>query len=252
MLATFATVHGEGCPILPDASRQVPRGRTVDAKIWGVLARHSLIIPSGRQSPYPIIVFGVAILETPSVVLENQRVVLARLTNAIVLNRDSLVESVKERRIDRLSWVVRNLLELTIWAEYCAATPDNAQQFMLDSARDAMDAMKAVHKISIKGSKILDVRQDLIDRAEADGLPRIDQTYSKVADVAKTLGRGEMFLGLNKVLSKFAHPTAFTVLTNTEPTEKILLEKFLNIGEQLAVISLKFIGGETSRKLQRG
>jgi hypothetical protein len=179
-------------------------------------------------------------LETQSVMLENQRAVLKRIVRVIVANRDSLGPSVKEKRLDKLSWAVRNLVELVIWAEYCAATPVNAQRFVLDAARDAMDAMKTAHKISSKGSDILDFRRDLIRKAKEDGFTTIDASYARVADVAKSIGRLEMFAAWNKTLSKFAHPTAFSVLTDMEQAEKILLEKFLCVGEQLASIALSF------------
>ena len=79
-----------------------------------------------------------------------------------------------------------------------------------------MDAMKAVDKISSSGTNILDFRQDLVKQAKADGFMSKDQTYSRVADVAKSLGREEMFAAWNKTLSKFAHPTAFSILTDMD------------------------------------
>ena len=47
-----------------------------------------------------------------------------------------LVAAHKKNRVSTVAWLTRNLLELSIWSEYCAASESNSLSFFNDSLKD--------------------------------------------------------------------------------------------------------------------
>jgi hypothetical protein len=64
----------------------------------------------------------------------------------LTYNVDELLHGFNQKRIWKLAWSARNLLELAIWVEYCNFSPANARQFRDDSARDLLGTAASIQK----------------------------------------------------------------------------------------------------------
>ena len=122
-----------------------------------------------------------------------------------------------------LSWRARNLLELSVWVTFCATDRNKARQFFEDLGRDANNLLKAFQTRGQATKQSpdsfqwgMDVRDGLANAALVRGVASIDGQFTGVADAAGAIGIGHHFTLMNKLLSKFAHPTAMLILGNSE------------------------------------
>ena len=118
-----------------------------------------------------------------------------------------------------LAWRARNLLELSVWSTYIARTRENARRLYEDAGRDAKDVLDVLaHWGEGAGlpvdwlSRIADGKSDLSLRAASEGIESLDDPYLRVEGAAGECGLKDKFKVLNKMLSKFAHPTAMQIL----------------------------------------
>ena len=128
--------------------------------------------------------------------LDEHLSILKQIKAFVDLNRSELQFAYSQRPLGAVAWLARNLLEIAIWSEHCAASKENAKEFLLDSARDACDALKIPDGPWLHSS-LEPTRQRLLDHAAADGF-NIEQDYARVLSIAKNLGRGDVFRHLNK------------------------------------------------------
>jgi hypothetical protein len=156
----------------------------------------------------------------------------------VELNLSELHQAHQDGRLATVAWLSRNLLELTIWSEHCAASKENAKEFLLDSARDALDSLDLPD--AILHNNLHRTRETLLANAGAGGFD-IEQDYTKVAKVAKALGRGDVFRGFNKAFSKYAHPTALAIFSEGTDAQEQLRHTFYNAGVNLASSALRII-----------
>ena len=118
-----------------------------------------------------------------------------------------------------LAWRARNLLELSVWSAYFAKSCENAWRLYEDAGRDAKNVLDVFERWG-KGtgqpvdwlSPIADGKDDLSRRAASEGIESLDGRYMRVEDAAGECGLKDMFKVMNKMLSKFAHPTAMQIL----------------------------------------
>jgi len=122
-----------------------------------------------------------------------------------------------------LSWRARNLLELSVWATFCAKDRNKARQFFEDVGRDASNLLNAFKKWGEATNQSPDwfqrgaeARDRLANAALLRGVESIDGQFTNVADAAEVIGIAHHFSLMNKLLSKFAHPTAMLILGNSE------------------------------------
>ena len=145
--------------------------------------------------------------------------VLLKLLISTDRNCRELLKSLSSDWVSQTAWIARNLLELWIWTNFCAASPQNTRRFYEDALRDvnglseslsqigaAVGAMEAQMARSAAKARIREVASEKL------GLADLDMKYCLVADAAKTVGLEELFFPQNRFLSKFAHPTAGLVI----------------------------------------
>jgi len=168
---------------------------------------------------------------------ESHAQILGKIRQSIVLNQERLQYIKTQTPVATTAWLARNLLELAIWAEYCRSSQERAQEFMLDGARDAYDALNIPQELLLPSSDHLKLREELLDKSKEDGFD-IEESYTKVTNAAKLLGRGPLFKHMNKTLSKFAHPTAFAIFSLGSETESLLKDKFRSVGLFFATAGL--------------
>ena len=138
-----------------------------------------------------------------------------------------------------LAWRARNLLELSVWCNYCAQNRENARRVFEDAGRDASELFGAFNKWGTATAQPVDwsnrlasAKQGLSERAfHNEGIDSLDGTYKQVRDAAKKCGLGEHFSLGFKFLSKFAHPTAMRILSSPdEKREDLQRDMFFSYG----------------------
>ena len=176
-----------------------------------------------------------------------QEMQLAHFMGILAISIRDLHRASDENMVSTLAWIVRNLLELSIWIEFCVRSDGNAKRFEDDGIRDLYGWTKAVIEMEKAGSaaehkKLADKMKELEELAKQRGLPVLDDGYKKVRDAAKDLGREEEFGPLYKLCSKFAHPTAWVVRTaSSVEADADIREMFFRDGIELAFASLSQI-----------
>ncbi len=136
-----------------------------------------------------------------------------------------------------LAWRARNLLELSVWSIYCSRSRENTLRLFADGGRDVLNLFAAferwtqiVNKAPV-GRADLEVvgreKQELAERAALQGIESLEGAYMQVSDAAREIGMGANFAVANKMLSKFAHPTAMQILAPPGEPEKLALQKQL-------------------------
>ena len=86
-------------------------------------------------------------------------------------------------------------------------------------------------------------KKTLRETAMAVGISSLDEDYKRVTSAADEIGLKEFFVAANTLLSKFAHPTAMTVLTfiKGEPLDRIF-EFLFATGIGLAAAGCQALG----------
>jgi hypothetical protein len=173
---------------------------------------------------------------------EGQLDVLARIKKVVDVNVAELQLAYADRTISVIAWTGRNLLELAIWSEHCAASKENAKEFLLDAARDGYDVL------DIPGGPVVinslkPARQDLLDKTIGDGFD-IEQENTRVFNAAKKLGRGDVFRYCNKIFSKYAHPTALVIFSDEEAA---LRKKMYELGTGFGQSALNILNDAGQR-----
>jgi hypothetical protein len=165
-----------------------------------------------------------------------EEVQLAVLDRIQVVITDALAElkrAAKERPVNAVAWISRNLVELTIWTLFCIESPANARRFFDDSARDSLD------KRLFNGG-LQKEREGLLQEAQTEGANDFDDQPGKVREAARVVGKFEAYCSANKLLSKFAHPTAFLLFTPCEELESFR-QKLLEAGRGSGEDALRII-----------
>jgi hypothetical protein len=166
---------------------------------------------------------------------------------AEVLNAlNSLADAHSKSQVQHTAWLSRNLLELLIWCEYCAASESNAQAFSRDTAKDALGFVNAFEKLAFmipaqdNAGMIVEAKRALSAIAAAESF-ELDDEFKKVHEAAKELSREHsvLFRNVNVILSKFTHPTAFIVSTHiVGPFKTDLTDMLYKLGSTMAVAAL--------------
>jgi hypothetical protein len=144
-----------------------------------------------------------------------QIAVLGQIKYVIENELAELEHAMKERPVNAVAWVGRNLLELWVWTVYCTRSPENARRFFDDAARDALGALNLPDGMFTNDPNFSfkTARTEILAEAKQKGVEGLDSSYQRVSDAARDIGKEEYYLAANKLYSKFAHPTALWVMT---------------------------------------
>jgi hypothetical protein len=163
----------------------------------------------------------------------------------LILNTADLERAYIEKRTSNLAYFARNLLELSVRIDYCNLSNSHAKLFSDDVTKDLFGFAKAIQSLVVQHTgaelPVLKLAQDrMVKFAESKfGLKSLKDDFMKTVKAAEALGREKSFLAHNKMFSKFAHPTAWTVnsVLAVEADEGIR-EVFLNDGIEFAMNSI--------------
>lgn len=165
--------------------------------------------------------------------------ILNKLVLALRLNQVYLEQMNEQGFTSGIAWISRNLLELSIWTRYCLVSEENAEVFYKDGARDAMGAMKLPDEM-LKADRLgsfKQTRQQMLESAVDDNIEN-PTDYTPVSDAAKAINYPH-FGKINMLLSKWAHPTAISVLMLGRDAQ--LNATFYKLGARWVDDSIKLI-----------
>jgi hypothetical protein len=141
---------------------------------------------------------------------------LLKFIQVLKVNAEELERAHTEQKAATLAWIARNVLELDVWIDYCNLSDSHAKRFMDDSVRDMVGFFATLASLSQESQKsdlihAATLAQDVVGKVAQHLIGSIDEKFLRVDKAAGELGRRDIFLGLNKVYSKLAHPTAWLV-----------------------------------------
>lgn len=154
----------------------------------------------------------------------------------------SAYENIDSKDPPLLAWRARNLLELCVWSKYCEGDRKAARRLYEDGGRDVRDLYEKVLAFGKAGhftgptppnwSDPFDkALQDLDGRAKAEGIESLDGAPTLVHNAAVKCGIGEKYVLVNKMLSKFVHPSALRMMGNSDAEhEKLQTVSFFSWG----------------------
>jgi hypothetical protein len=191
---------------------------------------------------------------TPEKISEDvviQCTVIDKISKAVNVLVSELIDTRKSRpSLSVVALLARNLLELRVWTEFCTKSAKDAKTLYLDAVRDVDDLIRCVSSdvnlypgATDMIKKYADLRVEL-DNALEPG--EMDGTYQKVSKAAKQIGL-QGFEMKYKILSKFAHATAVTIMVGQLPDESYaqlqnaLIASGLEMGSEAATIGKHFI-----------
>jgi hypothetical protein len=150
-------------------------------------------------------------------------------------------KSYQRKNLGAFGWATRCLLELSIWIDYCNLSNEHAKAFYDDEVRDAYGLSKAMEVyLRAKGKEhdfMQKTKDAVIGHAQSLGISDPYDDFKRVADAAEEVGRKEEFSSTNKMLSKFAHPTAYAINTVVNIKDPVFYEFLREIGTPLIVNS---------------
>ncbi len=132
-----------------------------------------------------------------------------------------------------LAWRARNLLELSVWATYCARSREKARRFYEDAGRDVLNLFNAFRAWGQTTEQCTDwpdsftgAEQDLFKRAASDGIEDLNGSYTDVRKAAEECGIVKHYAVYFKLLSKFAHPTAMQILAPPDEAREAMQKDY--------------------------
>jgi len=221
--------------------RMKEKGRTIPKRARELIGDLRHLFPE----PAALLIMQLAVANADAKKLPKWRQEqLESLMTMLGLSATDLEQAYLERRITKLAWATRNLLELSVWVDHCNLSDTNARHFRDDAMRDLYGLSRAVQRsIEVESSANDSVLErklaELATFAQSMGVQALGDDFTRVSDAAQALGRQPAFGSTNKLLSKFAHPTAWAVhtVTSAEADEGYRL-MFLADGVAFAINSL--------------
>ncbi|HLJ15390.1 MAG TPA: hypothetical protein VKV15_12895 [Bryobacteraceae bacterium] len=169
-------------------------------------------------------------------------------SKAISRYRDLLHRTKRRGALDYIAWVTRNILELRVWVEYCSQSQQHSEEFFQDAVRDLNDLNRAIGGVDPEDSKTLQKANKFLGNAKPP------HKFKDVRDAAEDVELMPRFKQYNKLLSKFVHPNALSVLGRFQYSADQIRKLFVEIGtgiadEAMQKLEVSFLG-EAYRKYQ--
>lgn len=136
-----------------------------------------------------------------------------------------------------MAWACRNLLEITVFSKYVLLSEQNSSEFAADRLIDAVEIGSVLKKlqelinqeIAAEGGavagmqieapagadQIIDKYTKLLDQEQVSRRRPL-----KMAELARGVGLGDAYEGMNKLCSKLVHPTAWSLFTAEVGSER--------------------------------
>src|ERR1035441_8540165 len=127
-----------------------------------------------------------------------------------------LLDATLQHNVSLAAYCARNILELWVWTTYCIKSPGNANDFVQDAMKDINGLLIPIRRLaSLAGPDSTKSwsPETWAALSTIDSMGKLKTDFIPVSEAANTIGKedGAIFSILNKVFSKFAHPTALVV-----------------------------------------
>ena len=126
---------------------------------------------------------------------------------------ESLNSSVPEQ-----AWACRNVWELDVFIAFALSRQENARRLFEDLWNDGDDLLLALHDyLALEGDTDVAAEFDRMRAQLSQGMTEHGVTrrrYTKTNQMAEETGLNDRFSRVNKLTSKFVHPTAFSILVD--------------------------------------
>ena len=156
------------------------------------------------------------------------------------------------------AWAARSILELSVWIDYCNLSNEHAKRFYHDELRDAYQLTKALESFALVQGQRSTVYKETMDalvlHAQKLGMSDPYDDFKRVSDASAEVGRKDEYAAMNKMLSKFAHPTAYAVSTiiRNDSGDTVLYDCILHDGIRLVRSSYQKIKDVTLSRFPEG
>jgi hypothetical protein len=144
------------------------------------------------------------------------QIVLA-LSDATKINYRTLREAFEVDEQTLMAWSCRNLLEIAIFTKFALYSKANADEFVADRLIDASQIGTSLKKLELYLNPKLKVSafdvmiEKFATQMRDEGITRTK--YRTARELAEQVGMLEEYETMNKVCSKFVHPTAWSLFT---------------------------------------
>jgi hypothetical protein len=139
------------------------------------------------------------------------------LSRTALKNYDLLRRAFEDDAQDYLAWACRNLLEVAVFMHCVLASRAKADEFASHRWIDGIEVVERLKKLdfllnpNLTASAFDAVLSDFGQKMSADGVVRTAHLVTR--DWARDAGLIQEFDCINKVCSKFVHPTVWSILT---------------------------------------
>jgi hypothetical protein len=188
--------------------------------------------------------------------------IMSVLTDAARCNYEDLRKAHHHDNQIMMAWACRNLLEITVLSKYVLLSEENASDFAADRLIDGVEIGTTLKKLQdlinqesaaeggtiagqrmqqppIGADQIIDEYTKLLNMEQVSR-----QRPMKMIEVARNVGLGDEYEGMNKLCSKLVHPTAWSLFTADVGSERFpeVSEIFLLYGAKYrAIVFAEFL-----------
>jgi hypothetical protein len=143
--------------------------------------------------------------------------IVSALTDATKTNYVTLRKAFADNDQTLIAWSCRNLLEIAIFTKFALRSKKNANEFAADRLIDGLQIGVALKKLEMHlNPEVKESPYDKMIDSFSSQMTDEGITRTKFLEVRKLAEQVEMldeFETINKVSSKFIHPTAWSLLT---------------------------------------
>lgn len=150
--------------------------------------------------------------------------VISVLANAAMENYKSLRSAFEHNDQKMIAWSCRNLLEISIFTKYALLSKANADELAGERLVDGLEIAESLKKLDLQLNQL--EGQSHFDRLIStfrQQMLKEDITAKKCVRTeirAVAVGMVEEYRSINKLASKFVHPTAWSVFTADVGSER--------------------------------
>jgi|ERR1051325_11519004 len=153
--------------------------------------------------------------------------VLLALASELQLNSVELFEGDNQEQATRVAWAARNLLELHYFVRYVLSSPEAARRFHEDALCDYQDMMNWMAKVPGIEPLSKASNDKLAELSNSAEQITDDNSFLKVAKIAKDF-KEEFPYGIgHKFLSKFVHPTSVSIQLRLDPQAGLVIRPLM-------------------------
>ncbi len=143
--------------------------------------------------------------------------IVSALSDATKTNYVTLRKAFDDDEQTLMAWSCRNLLEIAVFTKFALSSKANADEFAADRLIDGLQIGNSLKRLELylnpelTTSALDPVIEKYAKQMRDEGIART--TFRPVRDLAKQVGLLDHYETMNKVCSKFVHPTAWSLFT---------------------------------------